>query len=114
MSDAKGREVVFRSDPLNEQVVLAAMIAGGERSAAFRAEACRHPPDVFLVPEHAAIHKAIREAQHRGLEPDPATLARLSNGAVDVLYLAELMAARPDVPADETLTFALGQLAWDR
>jgi hypothetical protein len=114
MSDAKGRELVFRADPTNESVVIAAEIAGGDRSAAFRALACRHPPDAFLVAEYAAIHKAVREAEHRGLSPDPATLARLSGGQIDITLVTELMAARPDVPDDGTLKFALEQLAWDR
>lgn len=109
-----GREVVFRPDLLNEMVVISAAIAGGPRAEEFRREALRHPPDAFLAPAHAAIWKAIKDAGNRGLSPDPATLARLSNGAVEVSYLAELMQARPEVPDDATLRFALEQLAWDR
>lgn len=114
MGDVKGRELVFRSDVRNEQVVISAAIAGGPRADAFRREATRHPPDAFLTPEHATIWQAIREAEHRKLAPDPATLARLSGGEADVSYLAELMVARPDVPDDSTLAFALEQLVWDR
>jgi hypothetical protein len=109
-----GREVIFRPNPLNEQLVISAVLAGGERSEEFRREAIRHPPDAFLAPEHAAIWKAVRDAHHRGLPPYPATLAQLSNGEVDVSYLTELMRAAPDVPDDATLRYALEQLAWDR
>jgi hypothetical protein len=114
MGDVKGRELVFRADSRNEQIVLAAAMAGGTRAEEFRKAAVRHPPDAFLTPEHATIWKAVREAENRRLPPDPATLARLSGGEVDLLYLTELMAARPDVPDDATLAFVLEQLAWDR
>jgi archaellum biogenesis ATPase FlaH len=111
---AEGREVVFRADVLNECVVIAAALCAGERADAFRAEALRQPPDAFLAKGHAAVWSAVREARSRGLQPDPATLARLGGEDVDVAYLAELMAQRPDLPGDETLKFALEQLAWDR
>lgn len=114
MAETKGRELVFRNDPTNEAVVIAAALCSGERAAAFRKEAVRHPPDAFLTPEHATIWKAVREAYNRNLPPEPATLNRLSGGDVDIAYVAELMAARPDVPDDETLRFALDALAWDR
>jgi hypothetical protein len=110
----QGREVTFSVDPINEMVVIAAALAAGERAESFRKVAVRHPPDAFLATGHPPIWRAIREAHNRGLAPDPATLARLSCGEIDVAYLAELMHARPEVPDDATLKFSLDQLAWDR
>jgi DnaB-like helicase C terminal domain len=108
--EEKGRELVFRVNQHAEQVVLAAEIV----SAAFRKEFARNPPDVFLTEEHRVTHAAIREAEHRGLGCDPATLNRLSSGNVDVAYLADLLAARPDVPDEPTLRFHVEMLLWDR
>lgn len=105
-----GKELVFRVDHLNERRVLAAEIV----SAAHREALARQPADAFLVQEHAAIHGAVREAARLGLEPVPATLARLSNGAVDVRYVEELVAGHPDAPAEETFRFAVEALLWDR
>jgi hypothetical protein len=109
-AERKGAELVVYADAMNEATVVAAEM----NSAEFRAVAVRHPPDAFLVPQHRVVHAAVREAHRRGLGADPATLSRLSNGEVDVAYLAELLAGRPDVPAPATLRFALDQLLWDK
>jgi replicative DNA helicase len=111
MSETKGRELVFRNDPVGEQCVIAATLVSPEVR---RALAERHAPDVFLVPEHRAIWQALREAVRRGLGADPATLSRLSGGEVDASYLAELMRARPDPPDEKTLAYWVEQLLWDR
>lgn len=111
----RGREVVFRHSPTGEAIIIAAALCSGERADAWRKDAARkYPPDSFLTPEHAVIWKAVREAERRGLPPDPATLVRLSSGAIDITYLVEVMGARPDMPDDRTLAFQLEQLAWDR
>jgi replicative DNA helicase len=111
MAKIEGRELVFHSDPLNEQVLLAAALL----SVDVRKEAVgRHPPDVFLTDEHRSLWSAIREAVHRGLECDPATLAKLSDGAVDVGFVAELLQQRPAVPDLKTLSYHVEQLLWDR
>jgi len=111
MADQKWRELVFRSDPLNEQQVIAAQLASPEYRKEF---AERHPPDVFLVPEHQQIQKAIKEAVRKELAADPATLSRLSGGQVDSAYLAELMRARPDAPARKTFAYWVEQLLGDK
>ena len=105
-----GRELTFHSDPLNEREVLAAEIVGRE----FRKEMVRHLPDTFLTPEHQGLPKAVREAEHRGLEPTPAVLVRLSNGEVDVRYVEELIAAHPDLPPADNLAEHVALLLWDR
>lgn len=110
-ADKKGRELVFRVDQVNEQVVLAAALVGAE----FRKDAVkRHRPDCFLTQEHRVAWQAIQEAEKRGLGCDPATLNKLAGGEVDVAYLVELVGARPDCPPPETLAYHVGQLLWDR
>lgn len=111
MAEAKGREVTFYVDPLNERVVL----AGELRSADYRRDFVRKiPADAMLTPEHAAVQAAIIESENRKLEPTPSLLARLSNGAVDVRYVEELIAGYPDVPAEPTFKHAVDELLWDR
>ena len=111
MSETKGRELVFRNDPIGEQQVLAALLADEALRKEFVA---RHPADVMLVPEHAAVVAVLKEAVRRGLAADPATLARLSGNAVDSAYLAELMRARPDAPDRKTFDYWVEQLLWDK
>jgi len=108
-AERKGADLVLVADAFNEQVVLAAAMV----SDAFRAIAVRHPPDVFHVPQHRTAWSAIREAARLGLKPDPATLSRLSSGGVDVAYLSEMLAGRPDVPAEANLQAAVAGLLWD-
>ena len=79
-----------------------------------RKELLRHPPDAFLVDEHRAAWAALKELDKRGLGNDPATLSRLAGGAVDVAFLAELVAANPAAPDEQTLAFHVESLLWDR
>ena len=108
-AEKKGADLVLVPDAFNEQVILAAAMIGDE----FRAYAVRHTSDVFHVPLHRAAWSAIIAAQKQGLKPDPATLSRLSNGGVDVNYLVEVLASRPDLPAEANLKAALDALLWD-
>ena len=107
---AKGRELVFRVDALNEREVLAAEILSPE----FGKDMARHEPDVYLVPEHQGIHRAVRETVRMGVQPTPATLVRLSNEAVDVRYVEELIASHPDLPATANLDLARTNLLQDK
>lgn len=114
MATSEGRTVTFRSDPQNEAAVVAATMCAGERADEFAKEALRRfLPDAFRTAEYATIWKARREALNRNLPPDPATLVRLSNGAIDLTLLTELMQARPDLPDERTLRDILENLAWD-
>ena len=115
MADGKGREVVFRSDPMNEGALIAGMLTQGPRSDEFRSRMVRdHQADSFRVPEYATIFKAVREATRLKLAPDPVTLNRLAGGDIDLTTLTELMAARPDLPDDATLGDMMAALTWDR
>lgn len=95
------------NDPLNEQVVLAAMMADdlvrGALVAKLRAEN-------FYAEEHREIFRGLIALSTKGLAFDPATLARLTP-EVDVRIVEQLVAARPDVP--DNLDFHVETLRWD-
>jgi len=111
IGERRAVELVFRSDPVTEQLVLAAAMA----DVAIARDLCQKiPPDAFLATEHRAAWQALREAMQRGVGRDPSTVSKLANGAVEVGYLAELANARPAPPDAPTLKFHVGQLMWDR
>jgi replicative DNA helicase len=110
-AERRAVELVFRADPITEQLVLAAAMAGDEEA---RDLTQKIPADAFLSEEHRAAWAAIRESVRRGIARDPATLSKLADGKVDVGYLVELAGARPTVPDAKTLLFHVGQLLWDR
>jgi replicative DNA helicase len=112
MAAEKTRELVFRNDPLNEQVVWAAAVVGTEEMR--RELASRLSPDDFLTPEHRVVWGAVREASRQRLSPDPATLAKLASGDVDLAYVAEVLARRSEPPDERTLRFHVDRLLWDR
>src|SRR4029077_14456074 len=106
------RELVFRNDPLNEQVVWAAAVVGTE---ALRVELTgRLAPDDFFTPEHRVLWAALREAARRHLSPDPTTLSKLADGDVDVSYVADVLSRRPEPPDEQTLRLHVDRLLWDR
>lgn len=93
------------SDPINEQVILAAMAADDE----VRERLVRYPADAFSVQDHRVIFVGMQELARRKLAYDPATLARL-NPEIDIRIL-EQFAARPDTPPN--LEFHERTLLWD-
>lgn len=95
------------NDPINEQVILAAMIADDDVRAKL---AKTFPPDAFYAEEHRAIASGLAELERRKLAYDPAVLARLAP-EVDIRRLEHLADARPDVP--KNLDFHVDTLAWD-
>lgn len=95
------------NDPINEQVVLAAMIVDEEVRARLVKQ---FPPDAFYADEHRAIAAGLAELERRKLAYDPATLARIAP-EVDIRRLEHLADARPDVP--KNLDFHLDTLSWD-
>lgn len=114
MAEGKGRELVVHNNPQNEAACVAMCLCGGARADEVREKAYRlFSPEAFHTSEYAAMWKAMREAHRRKLPPDPVTLVKLSNGEIDLALLTELMAARPDVPADATVEDVLATLAWD-
>lgn len=95
------------SDPVNEQVVLAAALASPE----FRRRLIKQfPPDAFYAEPHRAVVRGLAALESRGLEYDPAVVARL-NPSVDVRLLEGLVAARPDLPPN--LEYHVETLSWD-
>jgi replicative DNA helicase len=95
------------NDPINEQVILAAMIADGEtRQRLSKTWA----PEAFYADEHRAIFTGLVELSRRKLEYDPATLMRLVPD-VDIRILETLASSRPDLP--DNLDFHVETLTWD-
>lgn len=95
------------NDPVNEQVVIAAMLVDQE-SCDRLLPLC--PPDAFYAKEHRIIREAIGEARRKKLALDPATLGRLAPD-IDLRILEKLPVSRPDVP--ENLDFHVDLLLWD-
>jgi replicative DNA helicase len=95
------------NDPINEQVVLAAMIVDDEvRSRLIK----KFPADAFYAEEHRAIAAGLAELERRKLTYDPATLVRIAPD-VDIRRLEHLADARPEVP--QNLDFHVDTLSWD-
>lgn len=95
------------NDPINEQVILAAMLVDDETRAKLVKQ---FPPDAFYAEEHRAIASGLAELERRKLTYDPATLSRIAPD-VDIRRLEHLADARPDVP--KNLDFHVDTLQWD-
>lgn len=108
----KARELVFRNDPLNEQVVWAAAIIGPPETRKQLTD--RLAPDDFLTDEHRVLWQGVRETARRGLSADPTTIAKLAGGDVDVAYVLDVLRQRAEPPDARTLDFHVGRLLWDR
>lgn len=85
---------VVHTDPLNEIVILAAVVVDWEGC---RAIVRKYSPDFFHVDAHKLAWEAIRQMHSRDLGWDPETL-RLLAPELDVDYVLSLVEARPDVP----------------
>ena len=116
MSDRKGlppskfapvRERTVKIDVHTEQVVLAAMIVD---PITCRRMVRMLPPERWQVPEHRAVVVALAELDRRQVAYDPAAVKRLYPD-VDVNYLAQLVAERPEVPVD--LAHYVEGVRWD-
>lgn len=95
------------NDPVNEQVVLAAMMVDTETCDRLLP---LFPADAFYANEHRAVREALAEMRRRKLTFDPATVARLAPD-VDIRILEQLPQARPDVP--DNIDFHVDTLLWD-
>lgn len=96
------------NDPINEQVLIAAELIDSETRK--RLVKLFPNPDAFYADEHKVIHAAAIELDRKGLEFDPATIARIAPD-VDIRYLETLISSRPDVPPN--LDFHVDTLKWD-
>jgi replicative DNA helicase len=103
-------EFVIPHSPLNEQIVLAAAIVGG--NDVLDPLLVRLQPEHFYVDEHRAIWTSLRELRRKKLTYDPATLQTIAGDAVRISYLTELANIRPDVP--ENLEHHIEGVQWDR
>jgi hypothetical protein len=99
-------EIDVPNDPVNEQVVLAAMLADDE----LRARLVKLPPDAFYAKEHRAVFLGLQALEQKKLAYDPAVVARLNPDA-DIRVLETLMATRPDAPPN--IDFHVDTLRWD-
>jgi replicative DNA helicase len=89
------REVVVECDVLGEAIVVAAAMASPEARASL---VRRLRPDRFQHPPHRAAWEAVSEIERRKLEFDLQTVQSLFGDKVDVAYLGQLRAERPEVP----------------
>lgn len=99
-------EIDVPNDPVNEQVVLAAMMADDET--------CRRlvnlPPSAFYAKPHHAVFVGMQKLIEKNLAFDPAVLVRL-NPEIDIRVVESLLVSRPDVPPN--LDFHVETLRWD-
>jgi len=96
-------------DPINEQVIIAAACCSKEAADALLPA---YPPDFFFAKGHARMWEVLRAMHAQKLYYDPATVAQMSGGDVDVKYLEELVRERPAPPPN--LRHHVGNLRWDR
>lgn len=102
--------IAVPNDPVNEQAIIAALIADPE----LRKRAPKlFPAEAMYSEKNRAIVNAIYEAGRRGLPYDEATLARLGGDDFDLALLQTIREQRPDAPAPETFDFLLDTLLWD-
>jgi replicative DNA helicase len=106
---APGGEVIVPHDPVNEMVVIAAVIVGDEKA---RKLLDLLPADNFYGKGHAEAWGALREIRRQGLSYDPATVQQVSGGKVDVELLEEYVRDRPVVPPN--LQHHADCVRWDR
>ena len=102
----------IQHDIINEQAVLAAVIADWDGEAAKLLD--KYQSDTFLAEEHRASWAALQELRRRKLSYDPAALARFAGPKCDVAYLGKLMELRPDAPTAHDLEHFVDGLLWDR
>jgi len=99
-------EIDVPNDPVNEQVILAAMMADEDVC-----EKLVHlPPEAFYAKPHFAIFIGLQKLKEKGLAFDPAVLSRL-NPDIDIRVVESLLVSRPDVPPN--LDFHVETLRWD-
>lgn len=96
------------NDPINEQVLLAAELI--DRETRKRLVKLFPNPDAFYDERHKVIHAAAIELERRGLDFDPATIARIAPD-VDIRMVETLTMSRPEVPPN--LDFHVDTLKWD-
>lgn len=102
-------EAVVPLDPVNEAVVIAAVMASREAADALLPTV---PADHFFGRGHAKAWDTLREMHRRKLYYDPSTVTQMSGGEVDVAYLEALVQERPARPPN--LQHHIDALRWDK
>jgi replicative DNA helicase len=97
------------SDTYNELVVISAVLV--DKATADRLLP-NILPETFYGKGHAPAWAILKEMQARGLYFDPATVSQMSGGAVDPVYLEQLVRDRPALPPN--LSHHVQMLHWDR
>jgi replicative DNA helicase len=99
-------EVLIAFDLVNEQAVIAAALT----DPAIRKKLVRKlRPEHFLEKRHRGIWEAVAELEKRGLEYDPLALKSLGN--VDIDYVNQFHAVRPEAPPN--IDHHVDNLLWD-
>lgn len=110
-AESKREEIVY--DATNERVVLAAEIAEEKtRKVLVRSLSA----DEFLVPENAAIQRALKVLVEGGLDYDPVIFRRLVQDEgveVDDAYIAGIEREAFETPRPENLDWYVQTLRWD-
>lgn len=105
--ESKPDTLLIPHDPINEAVVIAAVVVSEEA----RARYLTLPPTMFLAPGHPEIWGTLQDIFKRGLTYDPATVRQLSGGRVDPAVIDTYIAARPELPPN--LGHHVEVMAWD-
>jgi replicative DNA helicase len=95
-------------NPVNEQVVIAAACVDDDLRVSLTGKI---KPDHFIEAKHQLIWSALSQLTRKKLAFDPATLAHLSGGEVEVDYLCKLIEQRPDVPPN--IDYHVDEIFWD-
>ena len=111
-SAAGGKTVDVLHDVVNEQAVIAAVVADWNGEAGKLLD--KYQADTFLAEEHRAGWAALQELRRRKLAYDPAMLARYAGAKCDVRYIAKLCELRPDTIGKADLEHFSDQLVWDK
>ena len=106
---ATGEALRIPHDPVNEIVLLAAVLVDPDAAARYLPVI---PAESFFGTGHAEAWALLQEIRRRGLSYDPATVQQLSGGTVDPALLEEYARERPKPPPN--LRHHADCIAWDR
>ncbi len=104
---AKPDTLVVPHDPINEAVVIAAVVVSADARRRFLSL----PSNLFLAPGHGELWSILQDIYGRGLHYDPATVRQLSGGRVNPDIIDGYIAARPELPPN--LNHHVESLRWD-
>jgi hypothetical protein len=106
--EKKSEVVKVAIDPVNEAVMLAAVIVDEQA----RQRYANLPSDYFFGAGHPEMWAGVQEMFRRGLDYSVETMQSIAGGAFDVQVLDEYVRARPSAPAN--LAHHVKCLRWDK